>query len=195
MLKCITWKSIWERILFRKGNFSFGKRDKRRKGSLLKSSCFHNLFLCPVTHLFTISAFKTPRSIYNPYIFHSSPHSPEPNLPSFSDHPLIVVGKKGGVHGCQTVLKTPWTIDLQHFSAPWHYLERNWIGNPRAGDGIKMFSLLEEKENWSFTPSPSSPKNREEKTERTVAIEKKGAVYTHLNAVTIYWRAMNNHEY
>jgi hypothetical protein len=49
-----------------------------------------------------------------------------------------------------------------------------------------MFSLLEEKENCSFTPSPSSPKNREEKTERTVAIEKKGAVYTHLNAVTIY---------
>lgn len=108
------------------------------------------------------------------------------NLPVFSDNPLVVVGVKRGVHGCQIALKTPWKIDLQHFSGPWHYLEGSWIGNLWAGDGIKMSSLLEKKENCPFSPSPSSLKNRrEEKTQRTETIEKKGLVYTHLSLVTI----------
>lgn len=85
------------------------------------------------------------------------------NLPVFSDNPLVVVGVKRGVHGCQIALKTPWKIDLQHFSGPWHYLEGSWIGNLWAGDGIKMSSLLEKKENCPFSPSPSSLKNRQER--------------------------------
>lgn len=170
----------------RAAKFHLGKGDKRRRGPLIKSSCFTVIFfralsltlpfhyLCtpptpkirrrgggaPLLCLVAISFLITlPFSSGERETERKSPH----NLPIFSDNPLVVVGVKGGVHGCQIALKTPWKIDLQHFSGPWHYLEGSWIGNLWAGDGIKMSSLLEKKENCPFSPSPSSLKNRQER--------------------------------
>lgn len=161
--------------------FHLGKGDKCRRGPLIKSSCFTVIFfralsltlpfhyLCsskkkhkkqknpPLLYLVAISSFP----ITLPYS--SGEKRRERVSTIFSDNPLVVAGVKRGVHGCQIALKTPWKIDLQHFSGPWHYLEWSWIGNLWAGDGIKMSSLLEKKENCPFSPSPSSPKNRQER--------------------------------
>lgn len=46
--------------------------------------------------------------------------------------------------------KTPWKIDLQHFSFSRHYFEESWMGNPQTGEGIKMSSLLERGETAHF---------------------------------------------
>lgn len=170
----------------RAAKFHLGKGDKRRRGPLIKSSCFTVIFFRALSLTLPFHYLCTPHPqnkkkkeggggsaiVFSCYIFshyiaifvrreteRKSPH----NLPIFSDNPLVVVGVKGGVHGCQIALKTPWKIDLQHFSGPWHYLEGSWIGNLWAGDGIKMSSLLEKKENCPFSPSPSSLKNRQER--------------------------------
>lgn len=158
--------------------FHLGKGDKCRRGPLIKSSCFTVIFFRalsltlpfhyllsppknpPLLYLVAISSF--PLHCHNPYSSTQRERDLH-NLPIFSDNPLVVVAVKRGVHGCQIALKTPWKIDLQHFSGPWHYLEGSWIGNLWAGDGIKMSSLLEKKENCPFSPSPSSPKNRQER--------------------------------
>ena len=141
--------------------FHLGKGDKCRSGPLIKSSCFTVIFfralsltlpfhyLCsserkekpsPLLYLVAISSFP----ITLPYSSRKRGRKECAQLAHFfSDNPLVVVAVKRGVHGCQIALKTPWKIDLQHFSGPWHYLEGSWIGNLWAGDGIKMSSLLE----------------------------------------------------
>lgn len=166
----------------RAAKFHLGKGDKCRRGPLIKSSCFTVIFFRALSLTLPFQYLQPPKRrkrrekknsaiVFSCYIFshyiaifvrrrnRKSAH----NLPIFSDNPLVVVGVKRGVHGCQIALKTPWKIDLQHFSGPWHYLEGSWIGNLWAGDGIKMSSLLEKKENCPFSPSPSSQKNRQER--------------------------------
>lgn len=186
----------------RAAKFHLGKGDKCRRGPLIKSSCFTVIFFRALSLTLPFHYLCSPQKrrkkncaiVFSCYIFshyiaifvRRETECAAHNLPVLSDNPLVVVGVKRGVHGCQIALKTPWKIDLQHFSGPWHYLEGSWIGNLWAGDGIKMSSLLEKKENCPFSPSPSSLKNRQErKKQRTETIEKKRLVYTHLNVVTI----------
>lgn len=171
-------QSRWERIpLKEQRNFIWEKETNVGGALLIKSSCFTVIFfralsltlpfhyLCcsknsPLLYLVATSSF--PLHCHSPYSSREKKRE-STACPVFSDNPLVVVGEKRGVHGCQIALKTPWKIDLQHFSGPWHYLEGSWIGNLWAGDGIKMSSLLEKKENCPFSPSPSSPKNRQER--------------------------------
>lgn len=142
----------------RAAKFHLGKGDKCRRGALIKSSCFTVIFFraLSLTLPFHYLWKKKPPLLYLVAISSFFPlHSPYSSrkrekewaqLAHFSDNPLVVVALKRRVHGCQIAFKTPWKIDLQHFSGPWHYLEGSWIGNLWAGDGIKMSSLLEKKE-------------------------------------------------
>lgn len=160
--------------------FHLGKGRQTWEGRAHKKQLFlSNLFSCPVTHLaFSLSLLRTklstivftchiffPITLPNAQSISARRKTESTTCPLFfsSDNPLVVAGVKRGVHGCQIALKTPWKIDLQHFSGPWHYSGGSWMGNLWAWDGIKMSSLLEKKENCPFSPSPSSPKNRQER--------------------------------
>lgn len=157
--------------------FHLGKGDKCRRGPLIKSSCFTVIFFralsltLPFHYLCSSREKKISTIVFSCHIFFSHFFSifvrretEKKSAQNFflGQSPCSCWSEKR-VHGCQIALKTPWKIDLQHFSGPWHYLEGSWIGNLWAGDGIKMSSLLEKKENCPFSPSPSSPKNRQER--------------------------------
>lgn len=168
--------------------FHLGTADKRRRGPLIKSSCFTVIFFRALSLTLPFHYLLHPPPppkkippllylvrIFSPVTYWARKRKRELAyffLFSFSyfffisDKPLVVVWVKRAVHGCQIALKTPWKIDLQHFSGPWHYSEGSWIGNLWAGDGIKMSSLLEKKENCPFSPSPSSQKNSPERKEQ-----------------------------
>lgn len=156
--------------------FHLGKGDKCRRGPLIKSSCFTVIFFralsltLPFHYLCSKKRGKKKKKpsaiVFSRHIFFShyiaifvqrGTERVSATCPFLSDNPLVVVAVKRGVHGCQIALKTPWKIDLQHFSGPWHYLEGSWIGNLWAGDGIKMSSLLEKKENCPFSPQSIKP--------------------------------------
>lgn len=144
--------------------FHLGKRRQTWEGPAHKKQLYTVIFFRALSLTlpfhYLCSSTKLRYCIYLPYllchyiaIVHIRPErkreresSTLPTFFFFSDNPLVVVGLKRGVHGCQIALKTPWKIDLQHFSGPWHYWEGSWIGNLWARDGIKMSSLLEKKE-------------------------------------------------
>ena len=166
-------QSRWEIPFTHQRYFIWEKGDRCRRSPVIKSSCFTVIFFRALSLTLPFHTYLRSKKLSSivfscaissfPLHCHSPYSSREHNLPISSDNPPCSRWSERGVHGCQIGLRTPWKIDLQHFSGPWHYWEGSWIGNPRARDEIKMSSLLEEEENYPFSPSPSSPENRQER--------------------------------
>lgn len=128
-----------------------------------------NLFSCPITHLY--SPQRSPRiSLWK------FPTRQTPSLSRF--FPLYLSQRKEECMDVKLPSKTPWKIDLQHFSFSRHYFEESWIGNPQAGEGIKMSSLLERGETAHFV-SVHQPWRKRGKGKRL--FRKKKLIYTSHN--------------
>lgn len=175
--------------------FHLGKGDKRGRGPLIKSSCFAVIFFraLSLTFLFSISALKTARLCAH-FAISSFPvlcahwvHTGSGErffsvfFPlSFGQSPCSCWERKRSawMSNCPQNTMKDWFAGLfRALTSLGGDLNRK---HPGAGDGIKMSSLLEKKENCPFSRSPSSLENGQERKrhKRSGTIEKNA----HLNA-------------